>query len=144
MSAHFTFSLREPATSEFLDVRASVSCRGYAGETTFSVARRDLAAFIAEADALREARTTVAQLIGGWDTASERLRLGVRPAGTSGQFHARINVAATGPRTDSWQRVETDFVCSPAQMSDFLRALSDLLTGVTSDAVLVGDAAAIA
>src|SRR5205085_9124378 len=117
------------ASVDFIELQASVACRGYSGKTAFTLARRDLNVYLEDLAAVHEARAIAAQLIGGWEAAEERLRLRITPAGRSGQFHARITMATTGTRTDSWQRVETDFICSPAEISVFLKALVSLSRG---------------
>ena len=149
MSAEFLLTVGRPSDSasqiDFIDLEAQVSCRGYAGRTAFVLARRDLAAYLADLQALREARAFACQLIGGWEAAEERLRLKLTPAGRSGKFHATIQIATNGPRTDQWQRVETDFICSAEDLSSFLTDLEMLSeAGAATTARLAGDADAIA
>src|SRR5438094_961049 len=87
MTAEFSIGLHgqrgDAAAGEFLDLHATVACRGFAGQTKFSIARRDLAAFTADLAKLRQATADSAQLLGGWDDARERLRLLMTPAGRS-------------------------------------------------------------
>src|SRR5262249_56913072 len=51
MTADFTLTLPDESASdpEFVDLNASVSCRGFSGQTEFTVARRDLDRFLADA-----------------------------------------------------------------------------------------------
>ena len=125
------------ASDDFVDVTAGVSCRGFAGATRFTIARRDLAAFAAEVAALCRGESDLAQLIGGWDTAEERLRVRVTRAGTTDSCAIRVRIASPGARTDQWDRAETQFVCS----ADAVTAFADALTsGAANAAQLVGDA----
>jgi hypothetical protein len=134
----FRFVTDGPGASEgFVDVTAGVSCRGFSGATRFTIARRDLAAFAAEVAALRRRETDIAQLIGGWDTAEERLRLRVTRAGTTDSCAIRVRVASPGARTDQWDRAETQFVCSADAVAGFVDALT---SGTANSALLVGDA----
>ena len=125
------------ASDDFVDVTAGVSCRGFSGATRFTIARRDLAAFAAEVAALRRRDADLAQLIGGWETAEERLRLRVTRAGTTDSCAIRVCVASPGARTDQWDRAETQFVCSADAVTNFADALT---SGEGNSAQLVGDA----
>ncbi len=125
------------ASDDFVDVTAGVSCRGFAGSTRFTIARRDLAAFAAEIAALRRRETDLAQLIGGWDTAEERLRLRVTRAGATDSWAIRVRVANPGARNDQWDRAETQFICSADAVTAFTEALT---SGPTSSVQLIGDA----
>jgi hypothetical protein len=138
----FRFVTDGPGTSnDFVDVTAGVSCRGFAGVTRFTIARRDLAAFVAEVAALRRRDADLAQLIGGWDTAEERFRLRVTRAGTTDACSIRVRVASPGARTDQWDRAETQFVCS----ADAVTAFAEALTSDTPNSVqLAGDAESVA
>ncbi|HEY2165449.1 MAG TPA: hypothetical protein VGH04_15735 [Gemmatimonadaceae bacterium] len=125
------------ASNDFVDVTAGVSCRGFAGATRFTIARRDLATFAAEIAALRRREADLAQLIGGWDTAEERFRLRVTRAGTTDSCAIRVRVASPGARTDQWDRAETQFICSAGAVTAF----ADALASDTSNSVqLAGDA----
>jgi hypothetical protein len=124
------------ASDDFVDVSAGVSCRGFSGATRFTIARRDLSAFAADVAALHRGDADQAQLIGGWDAASDRLRLQVTRAGTTDACAIRVRVASPGARTDQWDRAETQFVC-PA---DAVTAFAETLTsGSSRSAQLVGD-----
>ena len=150
MTAEFTLSLDEyerndTATGDFLNFRAAVSCRGFTGQTAFWVARRDIDAFIVDLAALGHGGSDCAQLLGGWEEAEERLRLRIMNAGRSGQFSSHVRIASTGPRQDQWNRVETDFICPPDGLSEFLAGLRRLVDQrARGDAVLAGDPEAIA
>src|SRR5262249_31598245 len=105
------FTDGQGASGEFVDVTAGVSCRGFAGATRFTIARRDLSAFAADVAALRRGDGDEAKLIGGWDAASERMRLHVTRAGGDDVCSIRVRIASPGARTDQWDRAETQFVC---------------------------------
>jgi len=141
MSAEFTLTLQRARTDDFHDVGARVSCRGFGGETAFTIARRDLDRFAAELDGVRHGASHEAQLLGGWDDAEERLRLRITPAGRSGRFIVRVRIANRGPREDQWHRAETEFVCPPEALSGFLAGLGGWSDAAAStEARLVGDA----
>lgn len=148
--AQFSLILRDPPSTsaesaEFVDLRAAIDCRGFAGQTHFSTARRDVDSFISDVVLLQQSKCHAAQFLAGWDDAEERLRLRLTPAGRSGQFIARVKIATTGPRTDQWQRVETEFVCSPTDVSAFVRSLEQLVEhGQPGTAVLAGNPEEIA
>ena len=126
----------------FLRADASVSCRGFAGRTEFPIARRDLVAFASDVDAMQRGESDVAQLIGGWDAGSEKLRLRVARAGATESFTVRLTVANVGMRNDQWHRVETQFASDASSMSRFVRALTE--GDASGRAVLAGDADSIA
>lgn len=130
---------RQSASEDFVDVSAGVSCRGFAGATRFTIARRDLAAFAADVAALRRRDADQAQLIGGWDAASERLRLQVTRAGTTDLCAIRLRVASPGARTDQWDRAETQFVCPAEAVTAFANALASG-ERTSNSAQLIGDA----
>lgn len=126
----------------FLRADASVSCRGFAGQTEFPIASRDLAAFAADVDAIQRGKSDVAQLLGGWDAGSEKLRLRIARAGATGSFTVRVIMANVGMRNDQWHRVETQFVSDGPTLLEFVRRLAE--TSGVGTAALVGDADAIA
>ena len=145
MTADFTLTLTSSDSSGFLNFRAEVACRGFSGRTAFSYSERDLAAFLAEARAVHLGTQNSAQMIGGWEDASERLRLRLTPAGPFGHFQASVRIADTGPRPDQWQRVDTEFVCPPEALAGFLTAIQRLAADRTpGSATLTGDPDAIA
>jgi len=145
MPAEFTLTIQPPIDDDdFRELAARVSCRGFGGETAFTIARRDLDRFAAELDGVRRGTGHEAQLLGGWD-AEERLRLRITPSGRSGQFIARVWIANRGPREDQWHRAETEFVCPPEALSGFLAGLGGWSDAAAStEASLVGDADATA
>ena len=145
MTADFTLSVLEAqrAADDFMDLGASVSCRGFSGTTSFTISRRDVDRFLADAANLSSNASDTAQLLGGWDDVEERLRFSVTRAGVSGQFVARVRIATTGPRSDQWSRVETEFVCRPEALSSFLTGIARL-DGPDSAALLAGDSGAVA
>jgi len=126
----------------FLRANASVSCRGFSGSTEFPIARRDVAAFAADVDAIQRGEAELAQLIGGWDAGSEKLRVRVARAGATESFTVRVTVANVGMRNDQWHRVETQFVSDKSSLLEFVRRLAE---GDTKGPVaLVGDGDSIA
>jgi hypothetical protein len=134
----FRFLMDGPSAShDFVDATVGVSCRGFSGASRFTIARRDLAAFSRDVAALTQGDADVAQLLGGWDTAAERLRLRVTRAGTTGSFAVSIGIANTGPRNDQWDRVETQFVCAGDAVTSFADALA---SGAKNSVELLGDA----
>ena len=149
MTADFRLTLSEyranPASPDFLDVRADVACRGFSGQTGFSISRRDVDRFLGDIAGIRDMTGDLAQLLGGWDDSEERLRLRITRAGLSNGFLARVRIASTGPREDQWNRVETEFVCPLASMLafelDLGRLLGEQKPGMV---VLSGDAQTIA
>lgn len=123
----FRFLIDGPVESQdFLDATVGLSCRGFAGATRFTIARRDLAAFAREVAALRRGESDAARLVAGWDAAQERLRLHVTRAGTTGRCAIRVRVAsaAGGPKSDQWDRVETEFLSTAQAAAAFADALA--------------------
>jgi hypothetical protein len=147
-TAEFAFRLHgyetnDAVTGDYLDLEATIACRGFAGRTAFPLARRDLDSFIVDLAAVRDGSSDAALLLGGWDHAEQRLRLRITPVGRSGQFIARVRIANVGPRGE-WQYVETEFVCPPDTISGFLTDLGQLVTAQQpGDARLIGDPDAI-
>ena len=147
MTADFTLSSSQHSAddADFVNMLATVACRGFSGRTAFIIARRDVDRFLADAAHLSTNASDSAQLLGGWDDAEERLRLRITRAGLSDQFTARVRIATTGPREDQWNRVETEFVCAPAALATFLSDLTGLVAQErTANASLAGDAEVIA
>ena len=129
---------------DFLALRAEVRCRGFSGRTTFTMARRDIHLFVSDANALTTNAADSALFLGGWEKADQPLRLELARAGLSGRFVARVRMAATGPRPDQWNRVETDFIAPPEAFTAFLDGLRDLAASSRPDVTLIGDADDIA
>jgi len=150
MIAEFTLALRgyesHPETiGDFLQLAARVDCRGFSGETWFQMSRRDLDRFVSEASALHAGAPEAVNFVGGWDDREERMRVRLARAGISGGFAARVRIANTGPRTDQWHHVETDFVCPAPALARFLAELQRLVESrIAGTATLSGDAEAIA
>lgn len=132
----------QPDGDGFLRAEVSVSCGGFGGRTEVPIARRDLGVFAAEVDAMERGEADLAQLIGGWDAGSEKLRLRIARAGTTDSFTVRVTVANVGLRNDQWHRVETQFVSGKASMLEFVRHLGE--GDASAPAALVGDADSIA
>ena len=145
--AVFTLSLDEdrPGDADFVRIHASVQCRGFCGRTAFEIARRDIRRFVEEAQQIRSNDRNDALMLGGWDHPHQRLRLQVARAGRSEDFVSRIQIAATGPRTDQWNTVDTEFRVPAAVLTSFLADLAHLASDHAADsASLTGDADAIA
>ena len=130
--------------ADFVALRAEVRCRGFSGLTTFTMARRDINLFVGDAADLTTTARDSALFLGGWEKADQPLRLEIARAGLSGRFVARVRIAAAGPRSDQWNRVETDFIASPLELEAFLDGLRGLAAASQSPAKLVGDADDIA
>jgi hypothetical protein len=129
--------------SDFLALYAEVDCRGFSGITQFVSARRDLKLFAIEASALATNTADSALLLGGFEKAEQPLRLHLTRAGRSGHFTARVRIATSGPRSDQWNRVETEFIVPPEAFSHFIDALGRLADGHATLSTLTGDVDAI-
>src|SRR5947209_9859680 len=105
--AILTLGFNENAANdaEFLGLRAAIACRGFAGHTEVTIARRDIQRFLDDAEKLPSNASDSALLVGGWDRIEQRLRVQIARAGLSGKFIARVRIATTGPRADQWNRV---------------------------------------
>jgi len=126
--------------ADFFDARAVVSCRGFSGETAFTVAGRDLQAFVADAGRIGDSNGGTALLLGGWD-AERRLRLELARATHSDAVVARVWIVAHAPPTDLPARVETEFVAHVNALSVFLTDIQHLVDRrELGDATLNGDA----
>lgn len=141
-TAQLSISVSDHAASDadFVALRAEVHCHGFSGQTAFTMARRDINLFVADAAALTTHASDSALLLGGWEKADQPLRLQLARAGLSGRFIARIRIASSGPRSDQWNRVETDFIAKPAEFNAFVDAFRGLASSATTSASLVGDA----
>jgi hypothetical protein len=140
--AELSIGLSDHAASDgdFLALRADVRCRGFSGHTAFVMARRDINLFVADARGLSSKTTDSALFLGGSDKGDQPpLRLQLARAGLSDRFIARIRISTSGPRTDQWNRVETDFISAPAEFNAFLEGLRGLAGSSTPTASLVGD-----
>lgn len=130
---------RDAADTDFARVEAEVGCNAFAGRTAFVLARRDLAAFVADARALPAGHADSAQLLGGWEAAQERLRLRLTRSGGD-RVTARVGVAEPGGAGDHWRRLDVQFVCSADAVERFLDRLHALDDGtVELDASLEGE-----
>lgn len=126
--------------ADFLSLRAEIRCRGFSGHTTFTMARRDIGLFVADAAELTTNAADSALLLGGWEKAEQPLRVQLARAGLTGRFVARVRIATSGPRTDQWNRVETDFIATADDFNAFVNGLRDLASSARTSASLVGDA----
>jgi len=144
--AQLTIAISDHASSDagFVALRAAVACRGFTGHTEFISTRRDLLLFVDDASDLATHATNAALLLGGWENSEQPLRLHVARAGLSRNFAAVIRITTNGPRSDQWNRVETEFIAAPDALTAFLDGLRDLASGAGSSATLTGDADAIA
>jgi hypothetical protein len=145
-AGELSISASEHAASDadFVALKAEVQCRGFGGHTVFTMARRDIDLFVADAAGLSTNDTDSALLLGGWEKADQPLRLQLARAGLSGKFIARIRVATSGPRSDHRNRVETEFIAASGGINAFLDGLRALATSARARATLVGDADDIA
>ena len=146
-AADCTLRLNESLASDadFVGLNASVACRGFTGQTAFTMARRDVQRFVAETESLRADAGDSALLLGGLEKGEERLRMQIVRAGRSGQFAARVRITASGPRSDQVNRVETEFIVAPDALTEFLHDLGTLIADEKNNsASLSGDADAVA
>src|SRR5436190_1570717 len=128
--ARFTLSLldcdRSDPLADFFDARAAVADRGSGSETAFTIAGRDLEAFVTDARRLQQANTASALLTGGWD-AENRLRLQTTRAASSAAFLARVSIVSDDPATDLQSTTVTEFGSSPDGLSAFLKEIQQLV-----------------
>jgi hypothetical protein len=147
VTAQFKLSLlkceRSDPLADFFDARAAVISRDVAGETAFTVAGRDLQAFVTDASRLHVVTGASALLLGGWD-AEKCLRLQITPAGFSGTSVVRVWIASDGSAADLPEsRVETEFVVPADALSAFLKDIQHLVDRrELGDTTLTGDAEA--
>jgi hypothetical protein len=144
VTAQFKLSLlnceRSDPLADFFDARAAVACRGFAGETAFTVAGRDLQAFVADASRLQDVAGGSALLLGGWDS-EKRLRLEITRSGFSDACVARVWIASHAPPIDLEGRVETEFVAHSDALAAFLTDIQHFVDRrELGDATLNGDA----
>ena len=134
--AAFTLHVSDLLTTDadFIGVRAGVDSRGFSGLTTFTIARRDMQRFLADAGNVRDGSAELVVLLGGWNDREENLRLQIARTRAAGQFVVRVRMATPGLRADHWSRVDTEFVVDRAGLTDFLDALTRFATteGVAS------------
>jgi hypothetical protein len=144
VTAQFKLSILDCDTSDpfadFFDARASVVCRGLGAQTAFTVAGRDLQAFVADAGGLRQAARTSALLLGGWD-AEKRLRLLITLADPSDTFETRVCILSHDDAIEADTRTEIEFVARSNALSTFLTEIQHLVDRhELGDAILNGDA----
>lgn len=144
MTAQFKLTLlrcdRGDPLADFFDARATVSLRDSTGETAFTVAGRDLYAFVTDARRIQQRLAGSALLAGGWD-AEKRLRLQISRAGSSDAFQARVSMVSDEPAIDRQGRTETEFAASAEAVSRFLSDIQHLVERrMLGDATLNGDA----
>jgi hypothetical protein len=141
-TAELSIGVSEHAATDadFLALRADVRCRGFSGVTLFVMARRDINLFAADAGALMTHSSDSALLLGGFEKADQPLRLQLTRAGLSGKFVARVRIATNGPRSDQWNRVETEFIAPADAFKAFVDGLRALANSANTNAVLIGDA----
>ncbi|HEX8942235.1 MAG TPA: hypothetical protein VF785_03795 [Gemmatimonadaceae bacterium] len=144
MTAQFKLSILDCDTSDpfadFFDARASVACRGLGAQTAFTVAGRDLQAFVADAGRLREAARPSALLLGGWD-AEKRLRLLITLADRSDTFETRVCILSHDDVIEADKITETEFLVRSDALSAFLTEVQHLVDRrELGDAILNGDA----
>lgn len=130
MTAQFKLSLldcdRSNPLADFFEARAAVSFQGSAGETAFTVAGRDLSAFVTDARRLLDVDGTSALLTAGWDV-EKCLRLQIIRGEPSDALTARVSIVDDDAATDLQARTETEFATSPGALSAFLTDIQHLV-----------------
>ena len=144
MTAQFKLTLLRCDSSDpladFFDARASVSRGGSTGETAFTVAGRDLHAFVTDAGRIQQAPDATALLTGGWD-AEKELRLQISRVGSSDALEARVSIVSEDQANDSRAVTAAAFSTSPDALSRFLTDIQHLVERrLLGDATLDGDA----
>lgn len=131
---------RSDPLADFFDARASVARRGSTGETEFTIAGRDLHAFLADAHRIQRAPGATALLTGGWDS-EKRLRLQISHAPSSDAFEARVSIVSDDEVRDLRAVTTAEFTTSPDALSIFLTDIQHLVERrMLGDATLNGDA----
>ena len=131
---------RSDPLADFFDARASVARRGSSDETGFTIAGRDLNAFVAAARRIQRAPDATALLTGGWDV-EKRFRLQISRAHSGEAFEARVSIVSDEAATDLQSRTETKFAASSDALSIFLTDIQHLVERrMLGDATLNGDA----
>lgn len=126
--------------ADFFDARASIACRGLGAQTAFTVAGRDLQAFVADAGRLQQAGRRSALLLGGWD-AEKRLRLLITPADRSDTFETRVCILSHDDAIEADKRTEIEFLARSTALSTFLTGIQHFVDRrELGDAILNGDA----
>jgi hypothetical protein len=115
---------------------ATVSSRGFRGQTALWVSRTDLEAFVTALTALDESLNGVAELVCGVGT-DEHLRLLVEAHGKSGRLAAHTLLSE--PREPPGQRGHAEFTILPRDLTGFRIALRRVLKLRLGEARLVGD-----
>jgi len=130
VTAQFTLSLLDcdhsDSLADFFEARAAVSFQGSAGETAFTVAGRDLLAFVTDARRVLDVKGTSALLTVGWDV-EKCLRLRISRREPSDAFTARVCIVNDDAATDLQARTETEFATSPGALSAFLTDIQHLV-----------------
>ena len=144
MNSQFKLSLLRCDSSDpladFFDARATVHCRGVAAETSFTVAGRDLAAFVSDASRIQAGSGTTALLLCGWE-AERSLRLVIGPARLSDTFETRVCMVNQEQPIELQSKIESEFNAPSDAVSAFLREIQHLVDRrELGDATLTGDA----
>lgn len=143
VTAQFKLSLlscdRSDPLADFFDARATVSCRGVVAETSFTVAGRDLTAFVNDVGRTKHGSGTPALLLGGWEV-ERSLRLLLAPARLSDTFETRVSMVSHEPPIEPQSRFETEFNAPSDAVSAFLSEIQHLVDRrELGDATLNGD-----
>ena len=110
---------------DWLGFRTAVTSRGFAGRTSFWVAREDLEHFVRRLADLDKSLQGNAELVcGAGDLEAIRVRLG--PADGSGRLLVRVELSEA-PTDEPRQRVQLEFRAMPNSLTAFRRELQALL-----------------
>jgi hypothetical protein len=144
VTAQFKLSLLDcdhsDPLADFFEARAVVSHHAFASETEFTVAGRDLEAFVTDVRRIQQSSGASALLTGGWD-AEKCLRLQITRRGFSDAFVARVSIVSDEAAIEPQGRTVTEFAVSPDALSAFLTDIHDLVDRrALGDATLNGDA----
>lgn len=125
-AANLTLRLSDELATDadFIGVRASVTSRGFSGLTTFTIARRDVQRFLADAANVRDGVADLAVLLGGWNDLEEYVRAEIARRRSTRGFVVRVRMATPGLRADHWSRVDTEFIAESAGLVTFLEELT--------------------
>jgi hypothetical protein len=114
------------AKGDYLAFDATVAAHGFAGQTRFWVGRGHLDEFSEELSTLDTSLRGRAELVCGWGE-DVYFSLVLEPSGSSGRLFAQVEVANLAPSGGGMDRVQTAFVILPNVLTEFRRALSDVV-----------------
>jgi hypothetical protein len=120
------YETNDAKAGDFLCVSAEITCRGFAGHTTFWLSRAHLEDFLAQLQELDRVLQGAAELVCGWGT-DENIRLSLSPFGHSGRLLAQVRLADSGPSEGVWNHVQTEFVLLPNALTEFRSGVAKFL-----------------